>query len=360
MLAVNVMFFHFTPPHPRLLTPVIDNAYVFVGFFFLISGFVLGYNYADRPSLPRKAFYLARLSRVYPTYFLVLLLSIPFLLQEWKAHPPHEFYLGMLLTPLALQGWLPPLATFWNTVGWTVPAEFLLYALFPFLLLFFAGRTQWLRTPGRVALAILAFWVVGILPHITYFLTNPDHLPGPATRYTFAMWLRFVKYNPLMYICSFSAGILLARLHAMLELESRKRALVALTALGGLVIFFTFGVQRIPYVIVHGALLLPVFSMLLIGLAGPNWVASVFSWTPVMWLGETTLALYLLHFNVILLLHFYKVPERLHVARYDPWISFAFVMAIAVVVTRFYERPARRRFLELFAPRQEAGKEVAS
>ncbi len=130
-----MMFFHFTPPHPAFFTPLIDNAYVFVGFFFLISGFVLAYNYADRPNLSRRAFYLARLSRVYPVYLLVLLLSIPFLAQEWPAHSAADFYLGLILTPLALQAWSPTLATFWNTVAWTVPAEFLLYALFPFILL---------------------------------------------------------------------------------------------------------------------------------------------------------------------------------------------------------------------------------
>ena len=42
------MFFHFTPPHMRLLYPLIDSGYVFVGFFFLLSGFVLAYNYAGR------------------------------------------------------------------------------------------------------------------------------------------------------------------------------------------------------------------------------------------------------------------------------------------------------------------------
>ena len=361
MLAVNVMFFHFTPPHPNFLTPVISNAYVFVGFFFLISGFVMGYNYADRPTLSKRKFYLARISRVYPTYALVLLFSMPFVFVEWKAHTPHMFYLGLLLTPLALQGWIPSLATFWNTVGWTVPAEFLLYALFPFLLLFFAARARLLRTPWQVVAAILTLWAIGILPHCTYLLTNPDHLTAPATRFTYATWLRFIKYNPLMYVCSFSAGILLARLHAMLALVPARRAMVALGALGLLALFFAFGVQRIPYVIIHGALLLPIFSALLIGLAGPNWVASVFSWKPIMLFGETTLALYLLHFNMILLIHFYKLPERLHVAQYDPWISFAFVMLMAVLVLKFYERPARQYFLELFT-RAEAkdGKQIAA
>ncbi len=350
VLAVNVMFFHFTPPHPAFLTPVIDNAYVFVGFFFLISGFVMGYNYADRPVLIKRQFYLARISRVMPTYLLVLLLSVPFLFQEWKAHTPHDFLLGLVLTPLALQGWVPSLATFWNTVGWTVPAEFFLYAVFPFLLLAIAARERRLRTPGKLIAAILALWVIGLMPHLTYLLTNPDHLPGPATRYTYGLWLRFIKYDPMMYLCTFSAGILLARLHAMLVLTPAKRALVALSALALLAVFFAFGVQRVPYVIIHGALLLPLFSALLIGLSGRNPVSSIFAWKPVMLLGETTLALYLLHFNTFLLIHFYKLPERLHVEKYDPWISFAFILLLAMLVLKFFERPARKFFLKLLTP----------
>ncbi len=44
VLAVNIVFFHFTPPHMRYLYPMINNAYVFVGFFFLLSSYVLAYN----------------------------------------------------------------------------------------------------------------------------------------------------------------------------------------------------------------------------------------------------------------------------------------------------------------------------
>ena len=350
LLAVNVMFFHFTPPHPALLGPMIDNAYVFVGFFFLISGFVLAYNYADRPTLSKRAFYLARWSRVYPVYLLVLLLSLPFLGLERPAHSPAQFVLGLILTPLALQGWSPMLATFWNTVGLTVPAEFFLYLCFPFLLEFFAACAHTLRSPVRIALAILVLWVVGILPHLTYLLLNPDHLTTPATRFTYAFWLRALKYTPPAYLCTFSAGVLLARLHGALVLTPRQRGMLALLAIGSLALFFAFGFDRVPYVVIHGSLLLPLFSLLLLGLGGANFVAAIFAFRPLVRFGETTFALYLLHFNAFILIHVYKVPERLHVTRLDPWISFAAIMLLAWVVTHFFERPARRFVLRLFAP----------
>jgi peptidoglycan/LPS O-acetylase OafA/YrhL len=348
------MLFHFTPPHVELLAPIINNAYVFVGFFFLISGFVLAYNYADRAVLSKRRFYIARLSRVYPTYLLVLALSVPFLLEEWHAHTPHDFYLGLILTPLALQGWSPILATFWNTVGWTLPAEIMLYGVFPFLLLGLRRMDPMLKTPLRLAVAILIVWAIGITPHVSYLLLNPDHLTEPATRYTYAYWLRVLKYTPCLYLCTFTAGVLLARLHAMLELTSRQRLAMALSALTAIGLFFAYGSARTPYVLVHGALLLPLFATLLLALCGGNAVTSLLSWKPLVLFGETTFALYLLHFNAFLLIHFYHLPERLHVAALDPWISYAVIIAMAFAVSRYFEKPAREFVLRVAGSRMPA------
>ena len=69
LLAIAIILFHFTPPHLGILYPFIDNGYVFVGVFFLISGYVLTYNYADRGgTLIKREFWLARFSRLYPVY----------------------------------------------------------------------------------------------------------------------------------------------------------------------------------------------------------------------------------------------------------------------------------------------------
>ena len=47
-----------------------------VGFFFLLSGFVLTYNYSDRATtLSKREFWLARMARLYPVYVLVLAIS---------------------------------------------------------------------------------------------------------------------------------------------------------------------------------------------------------------------------------------------------------------------------------------------
>ncbi len=66
ILALNIVFFHFTPPYLGYFYPFIQNGFVFVGFFFLLSGFVVAYNYADRAlTLSPRAFWLARFARLY-------------------------------------------------------------------------------------------------------------------------------------------------------------------------------------------------------------------------------------------------------------------------------------------------------
>src|SRR6202046_2874899 len=135
LLAIFIILFHFTPPHLGLLYPIINNGYVFVGVFFLISGYVLTYNYADRAkTLVKREFWLARFSRLYPVYLLVLIISLRMVQDEWHARSHFEFWQGIILTPLVLQGWSPSVATFWNTVAWTLSSEIVLYAAFPWLI----------------------------------------------------------------------------------------------------------------------------------------------------------------------------------------------------------------------------------
>jgi peptidoglycan/LPS O-acetylase OafA/YrhL len=39
------------------------------------------------------------------------------------------------------------------------------------------------------------------------------------------------------------------------------------------------------------------------------------------------------------------VPERLHLAAFDPWFSYAATLALAVAAMYFVERPARKAIL---------------
>ena len=345
LLAIFIILFHFTPPHLGLLYPIINNGYVFVGVFFLISGYVLTYNYADRAkTLVKREFWLARFSRLYPIYLLVLLISFRMVQDEWHARSRFEFWQGMILTPLVLQGWSPSVATFWNTVAWTLSSEVVLYAAFPWLI-----RLPWPKKPARLVLLIIALWIIGLLPHSLYLLLNPDHIVGPVDRYSSTQLIRFLKYTPLPYVCTFLIGVTLGKLQHALIITERQRLLLSFVSLALAGVFFYTLVLHTPYLLMHGGIMTPVFAALVLGLSGPHPISALFSWRPLLLIGESSYCLYLLHFNVFQLLHTYHVPERLHLAAFEPWLSYGILILLALAAFHFVETPARKAILRRFS-----------
>ena len=355
LLALTILLFHFTPAgltwqrHPWVtLYPIISIGYVFVSFFFLISGFILSYNYAgrDRP-LSAVDFWMARLSRLYPVYLLAMLISIPMLMTEWAARPRLDFWEGAVATPLLLQGFFPHLATFWNTVSWTLSCEVVLYIAFPWLL-----RLRWPQSTARLLGLTVILWLIGLVPHTLYMVFNPDHFAGPVDRYSDGTWVNWLKYTPLPYLCTFLAGLMLGRLHEALQMNAAQRVMVGVVGFAGLWFACYHFAGRLPYILVHGGLLTPFFAAIILGLAGPSALASVFAWRPLVVVGASTYALYLLHFNVFVLLQNHKVWQRLGLERADPWISYVFVVLLALAVRAWVEHPAQVAIVGWWKQRQ--------
>src|ERR1700722_9059757 len=345
LLALAIILFHFTPPHLGILFPFVDNAYVFVGVFFLISGYVLTYNYADRAAtLVKREFWLARFSRLYPVYLLVLVLSFRMLQDEWHARSHFEFWQGIILTPFVLQGWSPSVATFWNTVAWTLSCEVILYAAFPFLI-----RAPWPKKPLHLVFILLALWIVGLVPHSLYLFLNPDHIVGPVNRYSSTQLIRFLKFTPLPYACTFLTGVTLGKLQLALRITPRQRLALTIVSLVTVSLFFYTVVLHTPYLLMHGGLLTPLFAALVLGLSGPHPISALFASRPLLLVGESSYCLYLIHFNVFQLLHIYHVPERVHLAAFDPYFSYAILILLSLAIYRFVETPARKALLRRFS-----------
>jgi len=346
LLAFNIVLFHFTPPYLGPIRPFVEHGFVFVNVFFLISGFILSYNYFDRGAgLIKRDFWMARFARLYPVYLLVLAISFPMLMLEWTARSHSEFYLGLALSPFLLQGWSPSLATFWNTVAWTLSCEVAFYAAFPWII-----QAPWPKKPSRLVMLIGLLWLVDLLPAGIYLLTNPDHLTAPVDRYTSTTIVRWLKYTPIPYAATFLSGVAISRLQLSVEITPRKRMMLSALALAGLALFFYLGSDHVPYLVLHCGLLLPLFALLVFGLCGTHPISKIFSWGPLLLVGESTYCLYLLHFNVFNLIHMYKLPERLHVEALDPWISYVALIVLSVVVYRFFENPVRKAILNRFPP----------
>jgi peptidoglycan/LPS O-acetylase OafA/YrhL len=106
-----------------------------VGFFFVLSGFILSHVYrrGSKPVL-KERFYLARFARLWPVHLACLALMLP-LTGASAAASTSGFWSTLLAHVLLLQSWTTDLA--WaqalNGPAWSLSVEVFFYALFPVL-----------------------------------------------------------------------------------------------------------------------------------------------------------------------------------------------------------------------------------
>lgn len=336
--ALNIVFFHFSNPDwfgP--FSPIVNAGYLSVSFFIMLSGFVLAYNYAGRAregKLDKVRFWKARLTRLYPVYLLSLVLGFQTFLGERAAHTHLMFWLGTILTPLLLQGWIPEIATFGNTPAWTMSAEAAYYVVFPW----FAA----IRPPARLAghlWRLGGLWVLGMIPGALYVLYNPDGI-AHVDRFSTGPWLQALKFTPLPHLASFVFGVMLANLDEVIERTGLLRVVLGLVGFGGIYIILTWG--RVPYALIHDGLLMPIFGCLILGLAGVNPLSKLLGFWPFVFVGESSYCLYLMHFNLWNLLHGSGVLPALGLARFDPWLSYAILVGLGLLALHLVEKPAQK------------------
>lgn len=121
-----------------------NNAYLFVDFFFVLSGFVIASNYADKlhEDYSIGRFALLRFGRVYPLYLVTLLafvtmemlqVAVPALGAMGAGAPfaaPRQSWDTVLANLLLLQSFGTYEFLTWNTPGWSIATEFWTYLAF--------------------------------------------------------------------------------------------------------------------------------------------------------------------------------------------------------------------------------------
>ncbi|PPE79573.1 acyltransferase [Kaistia algarum] len=168
-----VAIFHFNAySHFRLLG-VVANAYLFVDFFFVLSGFVIAANYARdlREGFGVGRFMLLRMGRLYPLHVamllvLVVLECLPLLLRGLAGHDAAPFStadrgLGSLAANLfMIQGLGFERSLTWNFPSWSISAELATYLLFAFVATALpAGRLVRLLVVVAFTCPLLLGWI---------------------------------------------------------------------------------------------------------------------------------------------------------------------------------------------------------
>jgi peptidoglycan/LPS O-acetylase OafA/YrhL len=351
--ALHVVFFHFLAfkivSSEGWLGQISSIGYVGVSFFFVLSGFILVYTYAGR-DIQARDFWRARFARIYPAFAFSLLLTGPFfffatlmLNVPFFAWFSTHLKLVVLLVPFLLQAWVPLAALAWNSVAWSLSDEAFFYLLFPFL------KKRFLRIslPGLSGLA-LACWAVSLAMSCTYVLRNPDHLQVIDADVLNAFWLNAVKFHPFARLPEFLLGMACGAMFVKFRRAAGPGGdgkLALPLVLAGLAIAATVAhfSARIPYTVLHTSLLAPAFAAIIFGFAlQPRWGA-LLNWKPLVFLGDASYSLYLLHSFFLGPFFFTQtgVPRHRSVAWY--FLYFVLALGISGLVYRFIEEPSRRK-----------------
>ncbi len=206
--AIIVVMFHLGEPLANdNLDKMVNHGYLAVDFFFLLSGFVIGYAYDDRwNKMSLGDFFKRRIIRLQPMVILGMTLgAIGFYYTDSQLWPDiHTIPLWKMLlvllvgytilpVPLSLdiRGWeeMHPL----NSVGWSLFFEYIANILY----------AVWIRKFSKTALTILVIIAAVALTHLA--ITNGD-VSGGWTLNALHMRIGFTR---VMY--PFFAGLLLSR-----------------------------------------------------------------------------------------------------------------------------------------------------
>lgn len=348
--ALAVVFVHFGAPFldavnaPGWARQIARDGYMGVNLFFILSGFILAYNYLTPTGMRGTvaAFVRARAARILPVYFLALLVSIPVFAWQVEQGAFLSFPMDPLVTlgvNLALvQAWVPHAANFLNAPGWSLSAEVVFYLAFPLLV------PLVLRIPPRFLMpALLAAWALALLPSVLYLLVLPDaKITNPGWG-SYGTWLQVVKFNPLVRLPEFAFGVLLGRVFL---LNPTWRLSVSPSLLLVLVLAVTLLViTRVPtpFVLRHGGLLDPLFgAVVLLTAYATGRVARVLGSPAMRLLGEASFATYLLHVPVWDGL---QALTGMSVAALPAWgfvVYLALTVVLSVLVLWIFEEPARK------------------
>lgn len=280
-----------------------------VQLFYIVSGFILYWLYHDK--LRKKevpTFITKRFFRIAPMYYVALVIGIITLAKEIN---PLSIFLHVTLIG---NGFHPSYINNILHVEWSIFVEFFFYLCFP-ALLFFYKKNRFITLGAVVAVSFIQSFL-GIVNHS---LVMKDYF----------------YFLPTTQMCFFVLGMFLSDIFLSGNLVIKNKVFATVGFIAGLSVMFAICtvihatvVQLYTSFISLGLMVLFYPSMLV-----PKWIRSALLWT-----GERSFSIYLIHFMPVLI-----VQE--HLETKPLWLMFAslaLVFIISHITYKFIELPGIR------------------
>ncbi|WP_153797699.1 acyltransferase family protein [Foetidibacter luteolus] len=335
----HIRFVHFSGVSGVIFGHVASEGFIGVGFFFILSGFVLSLNYMDGitgKKITARQFWIARFARIYPLHLLTLLIALPMSLEEFQPLIVPGL-LKLLLHVLLLQSFIPVQDVYFafNVPSWSLSNEMFFYLLFPFIVTLIARYKK--------SLLVFALLIIA-LPVAISFSPRLDHH-------------RFFYVNPFLRLTDFIIGILIFMLYSGRRVQSwfsspLKANICEVTAVLLLAVFFRFHNHVLPGFRYSSYYWLPMAFCILAFAYSSGFLSKWLSNKTMVHLGEISFSFYMFHQLVI------RVVTTLN-SRYtfidNSIVLILFILFITLVVSHFsylyVEKPCNRYIKARFTKR---------
>ena len=300
------------------------KGYLAVDLFFVLSGFVLWFNYGERLQGGGRgqvgAFLWRRFARVWPLHAFILSLFVLFaallvFVGRGSANYP---FAELPLHFLLIQNWGFTPALAWNDPAWSISTEFAAYLLFPLL----AVSLPWnrLSAPVLIAIAIALCTAIAVLFH----LSGTQSLGHDIAR--LGLW---------RCLAQFCLGMIACLLWLKWRGKAFAAAWVAVASLSLLVIGQSFSLPETAFV---PALF---FTAILALALDRSFVSRMLSTRAAIYLGEISYSTYLSHFLLFILFKLAFVDESLQLGWGQTAGYLALVALASMALYHLIEKPAQ-------------------
>jgi len=340
-IDVSIFYRNLGEIFPHASTGLITRGYLWVDFFFILSGFVINHVYGKRFVAGLKlgnmtAYFAARFRRIYPLHLFTLLILVvpavavpifaPNIIDDswrtyfsWSAMPSQLFLTNAMNQHVYLS---------WNIVSWSIGAEWWVYFVAVFMLVLAP------RYGSRVAvfsiLISFLFLVLLVLQH-----------SGDTLDITY-------DYGFVRCLLGFSIGL---NLHKLYGRNAGKAWLSKDIAF----VFLGFGVMCVFHFGINDLMIVPLFALIILSAAyNTSAVERLFAGSLLQYLGKISYSIYMVH-GLVFLFFWYGLPQAatyFEVIELSPFLRGAYVVGFtgltllfAHFTYRYIEVPGRTVFV---------------
>lgn len=304
------------------------EGFVGVSFFFVLSGFIIAYNYQEKLAerkTDKRTFWVARIARVYPLHWLTLFIAASlgtYVIASGKIDWCKHFIASLTLT----NAYIPESDYFFsfNSPSWSLCSEQLFYLCFPFLI-----------PLAKNAKRLLGFFLVcAVVVIVGMYLTPEESIKG------------YWYVNPIARFPDFIAGMLLFQLYDRLKTKTitfRQGSLIEILSICLFLGFYLYAAE-IPKVYRYSCYYwLPVAVVLISFSLQKGVISRILSNRILVIGGEISYSFYLIH---LLILEPYAKWQKENDWQIEWYISipvlFSIITLLSLLSYYYFEKPMNR------------------